>query len=253
VKADCDNCLAMHLAGTQQAAHNVALYKGTTRQTRDGRHVWNGNLPIREPGHPDWMFPLTYAGAEHPVMGPGMPSIIFTVMMGDLFVTHRPVEHIHRVIAPLVASRHIGLIQTRYTERLASYFAATPARDLRRYQKRLGLGFSAAEQRFVDERLPDMLPLAKAGWTVYLIVSPFRGPVVLPNEFLELDTVWCIASGEEFRGKAPRPMDPDWARALRDQCADAGVPFFFNQMSGRASIPADLFVREFPEHWRICE
>lgn len=24
-------------------------------------------------------------------------------------------------------------------------------------------------------------------------------------------------------------MHPDWARSLRDQCAAAGVPFFFNQ------------------------
>ena len=41
-------------------------------------------------------------------------------------------------------------------------------------------------------------------------------------------------------------MDPDWARALRDQCAEAGVPFFMLQMTGREWIPVDLFVRQFP-------
>jgi len=38
---------------------------------------------------------------------------------------------------------------------------------------------------------------------------------------------WVIAGGES--GPGARPMHPDWARSLRDQCAAAGVPFFFKQ------------------------
>ena len=38
---------------------------------------------------------------------------------------------------------------------------------------------------------------------------------------------WVIAGGESGRGA--RPMHPAWARSLRDQCARAGVPFFFKQ------------------------
>jgi protein gp37 len=38
---------------------------------------------------------------------------------------------------------------------------------------------------------------------------------------------WVIVGGES--GVGARPMHPDWARALRDQCAAAGVPFFFKQ------------------------
>jgi protein gp37 len=38
---------------------------------------------------------------------------------------------------------------------------------------------------------------------------------------------WVIVGGES--GPAARPMHPDWARSLRDQCAAAGVPFFFKQ------------------------
>ncbi len=38
---------------------------------------------------------------------------------------------------------------------------------------------------------------------------------------------WVICGGES--GKDARPMHPDWARSLRDQCASAGVPFFFKQ------------------------
>jgi len=38
---------------------------------------------------------------------------------------------------------------------------------------------------------------------------------------------WVILGGES--GPGARPMHPDWARSLRDQCAEAGVPFFFKQ------------------------
>jgi protein gp37 len=38
---------------------------------------------------------------------------------------------------------------------------------------------------------------------------------------------WVIVGGES--GHGARPMHPDWARSLRDQCAAAGVPFLFKQ------------------------
>ncbi|OXR48052.1 hypothetical protein PuT2_14740 [Pusillimonas sp. T2] len=47
---------------------------------------------------------------------------------------------------------------------------------------------------------------------------------------------WVIVGGES--GPNARPMHPDWARALRDQCAEAGVPFFFKQW-GEYVVPED--------------
>lgn len=38
---------------------------------------------------------------------------------------------------------------------------------------------------------------------------------------------WIIVGGES--GPGARPMHPDWTRSLRDQCAEAGVPFLFKQ------------------------
>jgi hypothetical protein len=38
---------------------------------------------------------------------------------------------------------------------------------------------------------------------------------------------WVIVGGES--GPGARPMHRDWARSLRDQCAAAGVPYFFKQ------------------------
>lgn len=59
-----------------------------------------------------------------------------------------------------------------------------------------------------------------------LSVEPLLGPVKLKPEWLKkLD--WVIVGGES--GGHARPMHPDWARALRDQCAAAKVKFLFKQ------------------------
>jgi protein gp37 len=44
-----------------------------------------------------------------------------------------------------------------------------------------------------------------------------------PRPFPRID--WIIAGGES--GPHARPSHSDWFRSLRDQCQDAGVPFFF--------------------------
>ena len=54
---------------------------------------------------------------------------------------------------------------------------------------------------------------------------------------------WIVVGGES--GPSHRPMNPDWARALRDQCAGK-VAFFMKQMAGKGPIPPDLMVREWP-------
>jgi protein gp37 len=43
----------------------------------------------------------------------------------------------------------------------------------------------------------------------------------------EIGLDWVVVGGESGRGA--RPMHPDWARSLRDQCQEAGVPFLFKQ------------------------
>ncbi len=76
----------------------------------------------------------------------------------------------------------------------------------------------------------------------FLSVEPLLAPIAL-----NLDGIsWCILGGES--GPRARPMHPDWARDIRDQCREAGVRFFMKQMSGRQPIPADLRVRQFPQH-----
>ena len=55
-----------------------------------------------------------------------------------------------------------------------------------------------------------------------------------------------IAGGES--GQKSRYMHEDWARSLRDQCKESGVPFFMKQMGGIRkpfrAIPDDLMIRQ---------
>ncbi|HUS47817.1 MAG TPA: DUF5131 family protein, partial [Phycisphaerae bacterium] len=45
---------------------------------------------------------------------------------------------------------------------------------------------------------------------------------------------WLICGGES--GTGARPMHPDWARLLLDDCQAAGVPFFFKQHGEWAGV-----------------
>jgi protein gp37 len=63
--------------------------------------------------------------------------------------------------------------------------------------------------------------------TKFLSIEPLLGP--LPR--LDLARIdWVIVGGES--GPKARAMDPRWVLDLRDQCGDAGVPFFFKQWGG---------------------
>src|SRR5438132_97692 len=61
----------------------------------------------------------------------------------------------------------------------------------------------------------------------FLSVEPLLGPVTLDLTSIN----WVIVGGES--GPHARPMHPDWARGVRDQCVAAGVAFFFKQWGGR--------------------
>jgi protein gp37 len=62
----------------------------------------------------------------------------------------------------------------------------------------------------------------------FLSLEPLLGPLY------SLDLVgihWVIVGGESGRGA--RALNPDWVLNLRDQCLEAGVPFFFKHWGGR--------------------
>lgn len=101
------------------------------------------------------------------------------------------------------------------------------------------LGTTVEDQARADERIPALLSIPAR--MRFLSCEPLLGPVEIFGEGLGEGPAnggtihWVIAGGES--GPKARPMHPDWARSLRDQCAEAKVPFFFKQWG--ESLPRD--------------
>jgi len=99
------------------------------------------------------------------------------------------------------------------------------------------IGTTVEDQTRADERIPALLSIPAR--VRFLSCEPLLGPVSLEpwvnkgewngeDMGCELPGIhWLIAGGES--GPRARPMHPDWARSLRDQCDAAGVPFLFKQ------------------------
>jgi protein gp37 len=74
----------------------------------------------------------------------------------------------------------------------------------------------------------------------------------------EIALDWVICGGES--GPGARPMHPEWARSLRDQCATAGVPFFFKQWGEWIGFTGEWRAVEdgsrtfaFPDGWNFSD
>ena len=84
------------------------------------------------------------------------------------------------------------------------------------------LGVTAENREMWDERVSVLKPILAA--VHFVSYEPALGPL---GDIDLSDIEWIICGGES--GPNARPMHPDWARSLRDQCMAAGVPFFFKQ------------------------
>jgi protein gp37 len=195
------------------------------------------------------------------------PRMVFVNSMSDLFHAKVPDEFIARVFATMaVARRHTFQLLTKRHGRMRSLlnsdaFVAqvlTLAAEIRLTAKPIGpmdtdtwplpnlwLGVSVENQTWADIRVPALLATPAA--VRWLSCEPLLGPVDLnriarvessfgwsavaalghgrPSNAVAID--WVVAGGES--GSGARPMHPDWARTLRDQCLLADVPFFFKQ------------------------
>jgi protein gp37 len=208
------------------------------------------------------------------------PRRIFTLSMSDLFgefVTDAMIDRVFAVMA--LAPTHTFQVLTKRAARMRQYIAelgaehwlpqrlqdaATfiPAPNLQDDEPPEWLGVSVEDQARTDERIPALLatPAAKRFISAEPLLSGIdmgwalsRNPIEIASGFLVrgrfspgMETLrgidWVIAGGES--GPGARPMHPDWARSLRDQCTAAEVPFFFKQWgrfrpgsSGRSLAP----------------
>jgi protein gp37 len=106
------------------------------------------------------------------------------------------------------------------------------------------LGVTAEDQDRADQRIPVLFDTPAA--VRWVSVEPMLGPIDLGGvagiDALHPDWMggagggtgarhplldWVVGGGES--GPGARPMELDWATSIRDQCVNAGVPFFFKQ------------------------
>lgn len=214
---------------------------------RYGHQVWRRHGPRRMLSDANWARPLKWnRDAERA----GVPAKVFCASMADVFEDHpdvtEPRERLWGVIeaTPWLCWQLLTKRPENIT-RMAPWGDSWPAN--------VWMGTSVENQRYADERLP--LLLAVPAKVRFLSCEPLLGPVDLklteevdgctcgvgPSGYygmhergcgLEMGPHWGISwviAGGESGGLKARPMRPEWARSLRNQCQVAGVPFLFKQ------------------------
>jgi len=147
------------------------------------------------------------------------PTTIFVNSMSDLFHKDVTNDFIHQVFAVMSkADWHRFQVLTKRADRVAQLDAELP------WPPNVWMGTSVESAKYLC-RIDDLR--RTHAHVRFLSLEPLLGP--LPK--LDLDGIhWVIVGGES--GPRARAMKPEWVVDIRDQCARAGVPFFFKQWGG---------------------
>lgn len=214
---------------------------------RSGLVGWGPHAPRRRSSPTAWKEPLKWdkaaraAGERHSVFGPSL---------GDPFDNQIDPEWRCDYFDLIRATPN--LIYLLLTKRPQNIIKMVDAVGL--LPDNVALGTTVEDQPRADQNIPHLLA-AKAAVSplfVFLSCEPMLGSTnlaairaphwaltqtmnaltgacspslagIAPVGWID----WVICGGES--GPNARPMHPAWARALRDQCATAGTPFFFKQ------------------------
>ena len=257
VSAGCVHCAAARSAQRCVGFGN-AKYNGLVDKGR-----WTGEVRL-------------YPGELEKPLHWKQPRRIFVDFMSDLFfgteadriccekhnVPFNPVpfEFIDKVIDVIEnCPQHTFQILTKRHERMFEYFNGLGKHFLLSCLPNLWFGVTAENQEMADKRIPILLQIPAA--VRFVSIEPMLGVVDLhhikdktvANTQITFNSLsrkggisykdgigldWVILGGES--GPGARPMHPDWARSVRDQCEAAGVPFLFKQWG--AWVPKDHFV-----------
>jgi protein gp37 len=218
VSPGCTNCYAMKQAhrieacnaGLPSGGGGARHYAGTTKVI-NGKPVWTGKIGIAS------------QDALLKPMKRRTPTTYFVNSMSDLFHENVPDETIHYIFEVMaLTQQHTYQVLTKRSARMRAFLTSIQDRpDAFLWPlPNVWLGVSIERQKEYDLRAPDLRETPAA--VRFFSMEPLLGPIVAP--WLG---DWVIVGGES--GPGARPMHPDWARSLRDQCAAAGVPFFFKQ------------------------
>ena len=251
VSAGCDHCYAIRTA-TRMTAHPNPKVSSPYEGTVDAGE-WTGRVNMV---HDRLTLPMRWT----------KPRRIFVNAQSDLFHKGVSDDFIARVLAVMALTpHHTYQVLTKRPGRMRALLSSPDFREavidhVCWYDNpaevprvpwplpNVHIGVSVEDQKAADLRIPLLLDTPAA--VRWLSCEPLLGPVNVPVcRCLGVgsiahgrhwpDTVcdecdgsgsqidWVVAGGES--GPDARPMHPDWARSLRDQCETAGVPFLFKQ------------------------
>jgi len=158
----------------------------------------------------------------------GKGKRIFVCNTGDLFheaVTDGFIWDVFMAMAN--TPQHEFLVLTKRPERMAKVMPNI-SWALHDRLEHVWLGTSVEDQATLDARVLWLLKTPAA--VRYVSYEPALGPVDFRkywDYYLTERLDWVICGGES--GPKARPMHPDWARKVRDDCKAAGVAFWFKQ------------------------
>ncbi len=153
-----------------------------------------------------------------------VPKMVFVNSMSDLFHRDVPVEYIERVVHVMqLADWHTYQVLTKRSDRMRDLLRTRLERAATAEQ--IWWGVSVENRR---DGLPRIDHLREApARTRFLSVEPLLEDLGT----IDLSGIhWVIVGGES--GAGARPMRAEWVMSIRDQCKDAGIPFFFKQWGG---------------------
>lgn len=210
VSAGCDFCYARLLA------------------ERWGHQVWGPphDTSRRLFGDAHWAEPRRW---DRAAAAAGERRRVFCASMGDVFEVHPMLDAERRKLWILIEETPWldWLLLTKRPEQIGRML---PPAWLTSPRPNVWLGTSVEDQAAADLRIPRLLSVPAA--VHWLSCEPLLGPVDLTPWLWESPVVdWVIVGGES--GPRYRPMDVAWARALRDQCQQAGTAFWFKQGANR--------------------
>lgn len=247
VSPGCDNCYA--------EARNTRFGGGTAIN-------WGPGAPRRRTSAANWALPKRWnAQADAFMAQHGHRQRVFCASLADVFDNSVPVQWRRDLFDLIAATPNLDwLLLTKRIGNARSLYSEAYLDSARAWPDNVWIGATIVNQAEADRDIPKLLavptrvrflsmepllgpvdltklmnpgPLHQRGAFINALSGGTYGEVPATGERLRITHSpikhidWVIVGGES--GPNSRPMHPDWARSLRDQCEAAGVPFLFKQ------------------------
>jgi protein gp37 len=190
---------------------------------------WGAGKPRKMTSESNWQQPIKW---NREAEKNGTRYRVFCASLADVFDNEADPAWRIRLFALIEKTPHLDWLLL--TKRIGNVSKMLPL-DWGKGWPNVWLGISVVTQQEAERDIPKLAAIpAKVR---FLSMEPLLEAIDLRalktdyngrlNAFLHNRIHWVIVGGES--GAEARPMHPEWARSLRDQCVEFGIPFHFKQ------------------------